>query len=277
MDDLVGISLLTAASIKEEKSKYLLITSNLYKAQKLYTFLSNLLPNKNISLYVSDELIRAETLAMSKEMSANRIYTLDNILSGKVDIVIANIAAISRFLPEKSLFLDNCFSFKVGQSIDLQSLKTKLVSAGYTQVNKVDQSLQFASRGDILDIFTVNYDDPIRIELFDNEIESIRFFDLASQSSKEKVDKISLLPANDFIISKDDLKVLTNRIYEQLEKDKEVLNPTDFSNLRDLVDNDVTELMEYQYTPRAYRYYSLLDDRLKSLLDYTDGFHCTCG
>jgi len=272
VDDLVGISLLTAASIKEEKSKYLLITSNLYKAQKLYTFLSSLLPNNKISLYVSDELIRAGTLAMSKEMSANRIYTLDNILNGKVDIVIANISAISRFLPEKSLFLDNCFSFKVGQSIDLQSLKIKLVSAGYTQVNKVDQSLQFASRGDILDIFTVNYDDPIRIELFDNEIESIRFFDLASQSSKEKVDKISLLPANDFIISKDDLKVLTNRIYEQLEKDKEVLNPTDFSNLRDLVDNDVTELLEYQYTPRAYRYYSLLDDRLKSLLDYTDDF-----
>ena len=101
MDDLVGISLLTATSIKEEKSKYLLITSNLYKAQKLYTFLSSLLPNKKISLYVSDELIRAETLAMSKEMSANRIYTLDNILNGKVDIVIANISAISRFLPEK--------------------------------------------------------------------------------------------------------------------------------------------------------------------------------
>ena len=163
VDDLVGISLLTASSIKEEKGKYLLITSNLYKAQKLYTFLNSLLPKTNISLYVSDELIRAETLAMSKEMSANRIYSLDNIINGKTDIIIANISAISRFLPEKSLFLDSCFTFKVSQSIDLKSLKSKLVRAGYTQVNKVDQSLQFASRGDILDIYSVNYDDPIRI------------------------------------------------------------------------------------------------------------------
>ena len=141
MDDLVGISLLTAASIQQEKGKYLLITSNLYKAQKLYTFLSSLLPKSKISLYVSDELIRAETLAMSKEMSANRIYTMDSILKGKVEIIIANISAIIRFLPEKSLFLDSCFRFKIGESIDLNLLKKSLIKSGYTLVNKVDQSL----------------------------------------------------------------------------------------------------------------------------------------
>ena len=272
MDDLVGISLLTSASFNQEKGKYLLITSNLYKAQKLYTFLSSLLPKVKISLYVSDELIRAETLAMSKEMSANRIYALDNILKGKTEIVIANISAISRFLPEKSVFLDSCLYFKVGAKIDLKSIKSKLISAGYSLVNKVDQSLQFASRGDILDIYSVNYDDPIRIELFDDEIESIRFFDLASQSSKEKIDKVSILPASDYIYSSEDLKIITNKIYEQLEKDKEILNPTDFSNLRDLVDNDISELLEYQYTPRLNRYYCLLDNKLCSLLDYTQEY-----
>ncbi len=272
MDDLVGISLLTATSYQQEKSKYLLITSNLYKAQKLYTFLSSLLVKANISLYVSDELIRAETLAMSKEMSANRIYTLNNIIKGKIDIVIANISAISRFLPEKTVFLNSCFKFKVGETVDLNTLKKSLVRSGYTQVNKVDQSLQFASRGDILDIYSVNYDDPIRIELFDNEIESIRFFDLASQSSKDSVEKVDVLPANDFILTDEDLKVISHKIYEQLEKDQEVLNPTDFDSLRDLVDNDVSELIEFQYSPRLYRYYSLLDDKLCSLLDYTKEF-----
>lgn len=272
MDDLVGISLLTASSFQQEKSKYLLITSNLYKAQKLYTFLSSLLPKANISLYVSDELIRAETLAMSKEMSANRIYVLDNIIRGKVDIVIANISAISRFLPEKNVFLDSCFHFKVGEKIDLKSIKSHLVSAGYMLVNKVDQSLQFASRGDILDIYSVNYDDPIRIELFDDEIESIRFFDLASQTSKEKIDKVSILPANDYIYTHDDLKIISNKIYEQLEKDKEILNPSEFTSLRDLVDNDVSELLEYQYSPRLYRYYCLLDKKIHSLLDCTKDY-----
>lgn len=231
-----------------------------------------MLPKAKISLYVSDELIRAETLAMSKEMSANRIYTLDRIINDKVDIIIANISAISRFLPEKKIFLESSFTFKVGQKIDLKSIKSSLVSAGYSFVNKVDQSLQFASRGDILDIYSVNYDDPIRIELFDDEIESIRFFDLASQASKEKIDKVRVLPANDYIYTNDDLKVITNKIYAQLEKDQEVLNPSEFSSLRDLVDNDISELLEYQYSPRLNRYYCLLDEKLCSLLDYTGEF-----
>lgn len=272
MDDLIGISLLTATAFKEEKGKYLLITSNLYKAQKLYTFLTSLLPKNKISLYVSDELIRAETLAMSKEMSANRIYTLDRIINDKVDIVIANISAISRFLPEKSVFLANSLHFKVGARIDLKEIKKLLTQAGYSLVNKVDQSLQFASRGDILDIYSVNYDDPIRIELFDDEIESIRYFDLATQSSKSNLDKVTILPANDYIYQEDDLKVVIEKIYAQLEKDKEILNPSDFDQLRDLTDNDVSELLEHQSSPRLSRYYCLLDEKLCSLLDYTKEF-----
>ncbi len=269
MDDLVGISLLTSASILTEKGKYLLITSNLYKAQKLYSLLTSLLSKKRISLYLSDELIRAETLAMSKEMTANRVYTLDQILHGQVDIVIANISAILRFLPEKIVFLNNTFTFKVGDEINLTDLKKRLALAGYYGVSKVDQSLQFASRGDILDIYTVNYDDPIRIEFFGDEIDSIRFFDLATQTSKEKVDKIKILPANEFIYSDLNLKEASEKIYAQLEKDKEVLNPNEFDQLRDLTDNDIAELLEHNSSPRLSRYNCLLIPELYSLLDYT--------
>lgn len=272
MDDLVGISLLTCASLANEKQKYLLITSNLYKSQKLYSLLSSLLPKKKIVLYASDELIRAETLAMSKEMCANRIYALDEIVHNKADIVIANIASILRFLPSSDTFKEFTFSFKVGDKVDLTKLKRKLVIAGYTQVNKVDQSLQFASRGDILDIYSVNYDNPIRIEFFDNEIESIRFFDLATQVSEEKIDKVTILPANDILFTDEDVKAVSEKIYSQLEKDKEVIGASLFSELRDMVDNDIGELLEHNYTPRLSRYYSLLDNCDHSLLDYCTNF-----
>ena len=234
--------------------------------------LSSLLPKKKISLYVSDELIRAETLAVSKEMCANRIFALDEIINNKCDIVIANIAAVTRYLPKLSVFQQSTFTFKVGQKLDLKEIKKELVKAGYSQVSKIDQSLQFASRGDILDIYSVNYDYPVRIELFDDEIESIRFFDLATQVSKDKVEKIRILPANDYIFTSEDVAVISNRVYEQLEKDKEVLNPRDFDNLRDLVDNDIAELVDSNYSSRLYRYLCLLDDRLCSLLDYCHDF-----
>ena len=269
MDDLVGIGLLTAASIANEDNKYLLITSNLYKSQKLYSLLKSLLPKKNIVLFASDELIRAETLAMSKEMSANRIYALDEIINNKADIVIANISSVLRYLPTVELFKNHCLKFKIGQKVDLKELKRTLVKAGYTQVNKVDQSLQFASRGDILDIYSVNYDDPIRIEFFDDEIESIRLFDLATQTSKEKIDKIKILPANDYIFSEKDLQNATERIHSQLEKDKEFIHPQDFDSLLNLVDSDISDILECNYSPRLYRYYSLIADDTTSLLDYT--------
>ena len=234
--------------------------------------LSSLLNKKKISLFVSDELIRAETLAVSKEMSANRIFALDEIINNKCDIVIANIAAATRYLPKIDVFKSSTFSFKIGQKVDLKKLKKDLVKAGYTQVSKIDQSLQFASRGDIIDVYSVNYDYPIRIELFDDEIESIRFFELATQVSRDKVDKVKILPANDYIFTDEDVAVISNRIYEQLEKDKEVLNPRDFDNLRNLVDNDISELVDSNYSTRLYRYLCLLDDRLSSLVDYCQEF-----
>ena len=74
-------------------------------------------------MFVSDELIRAETLAMSKEMSANRIYALDEIINGKADIVIANISSVLRYLPQVELFKSHCFKFKVGQTVNFKDLK----------------------------------------------------------------------------------------------------------------------------------------------------------
>lgn len=268
VDDLVGISLLTTGALANENQKYLLITSNLYKAQKLYSLLSSLLPKKKIGLYVSDELIRAETLAMSKEMSANRIYTLDQIIHNKVDVVIANIAAALRYLPKVDKFKQFTINLKIGDHLNLSEFKKLLVQSGYYQVNKVDQTLQFASRGDILDIYSVNYNDPIRIELFDDEIESMRLFDLATQTSKNKIDKITILPASDIIYDDQDVKKISNLAHEQLEKYKEVLGLSTFTELRDLVDNDISDLFEHNLSPRLGRYFSLLEQNSDSMLDY---------
>ena len=206
VDDLVGISLLTATAYKKNKEKYLLVTPNLYKAQKVFSFMKSLLPEERIYLFPADELIRAENISQSKEMAANRIYVLNEIINNRADIVICNLASLLRFLPDVSVFKSNCLKLKVGEEISLEEIKKTLIRAGYTKVNKIDASLQFAVRGDIIDIFSVNYDDPIRIELFGDEIESIRTFDIASQTSKEQIQEIDILPANDFLLTEQERK-----------------------------------------------------------------------
>ncbi len=272
VDDTVGISLLTAYNYQENNGKFLLITSNLYKAQQLYSLISSFINNKDILLFPSDELIRAETLSQTKEMTAQRIYVLNQLINNKARIVIANLASATRYLPSPSLFKEHTIDISVGGHYDIKELKRRLIEAGYLLVNKVDQSLQFASRGDILDVFSVNYDKPIRIEFFDDEVESIRTFEISTQTSIEKINQITILPASDIILSEEEVKNAGDKIYEVLEEDQKHLDLSTFERLRDQTSIDLSNILEGQFNERLYKYYGFLCTLHYSIFDYCDGF-----
>ena len=88
-----------------------------------------------------------------------------------------NAAAFLRFLPHVDVFRKRCIQLETDMEMDMDTLKKHLVQAGYVKVNYVDRPCTFASRGGIIDVFTLQYENPIRIEFFDTEIESIRMFD----------------------------------------------------------------------------------------------------
>ena len=132
---------------------------------------------------------------------AQRLYVMHELQSSKPKILVTHISSLMRFMPNPELFISLSFNLKVGMKADLMQLRTKLVRGGYARVGKIDQSMQFASRGDILDIFSVNYLRPIRIEFFGDEIESIRYFDIATQSSDERIDDVTITPANDVLFT----------------------------------------------------------------------------
>ena len=255
VDDTMGIALLTAISYEKDKDNYLLITSNLYKAQQLYNSLTNLLPNEEVLLFPADELVRAEAMAQSKEMSAHRLYVLDEIINSRAKIVIANLSSAVRYLPRPDLFKERTLTFEVGETYDFSKLKIQLAKNGYSHVSKVDQSLQFAFRGDILDIYSVNNDYPVRIEFFGDEIESIRYFDLASQTSIRKIEKVTILPASDLILSNEESLKVADKLFNVLEKDKEVVGINTFERIRDTIDEMIPCLMEGQTSEKYYKYY----------------------
>ena len=125
VDDGNGIALLVASAYKTKKESYLLITSNLYKAQKLYSSLVSFLSKDDILLFPSDELIRAETIAQSKEMAAHRLYVLNEILHRDNVIVIANLASATRYLPSPELFKARTFSLKKGKRYSLDNIRKR--------------------------------------------------------------------------------------------------------------------------------------------------------
>lgn len=272
VDDSIGISLLLTLSEKNKASQFLVIASNLYKAQQIYNSLVSFLGQDGIFLFPSDELIRAENMIQSKEMVAHRLYVLNEILCGHARIVVANVASSTRYLPDPNLFSKQVIDFKVGENYDLSNIKKNLIKSGYTLVNKIDQSLQFAVRGDILDIYSVNNDQPVRIEFYGDEIESIRFFDIASQTSVSKIDKVTILPASDILLTDEETLKAPDLLLDQLEKDKKALDYGDFEQLRDNLTLDIDKIIEGNLSQKIYKYYSLISPHCYSIFDYCSSF-----
>ena len=272
VDDNNGIALLVASNYRLNKGSYLLVASNLFKAQKIYSSLVSFLSKEDVLLFPSDELIRAETIAQSKEMSAHRLYVLDEILKRKDVIVVANLSSALRFLPNPELFKKQTFTLKVGGHYNILDIKKKLISDGYSLVNKIDQSLQFALRGDVLDIFSVNNDNPVRIEFFDDEIESIRYFDIAKQVSIKTIDNVTILPATDILLSDEEKVRGSEKLYASLEKEQDILSYTDFEKIRDTVDELAFQISEGIIDEKLYKYYGFLTENHYSIFDYCKDF-----
>lgn len=264
-DEIINSFFLGLKLLQNNKDKNVLIlTKNNYISNKLYNAFSLVLPKEKVILMPSDELIRVEYISQSKEMLAQQVNSLNEIIKSKNSIVIASIQSCFRFYPTKKVFLDSIIKLKVGEEIDLDFLKHKITEIGYYRVNKIDQSLQFASRGDILDIYSLNYDDPIRIEFFDNVIESIRFFHVNNQSSYTKTNSVEILPATLNLLSEDEIKNAKNTILQQCEKDlKHFLNQQDRDEFINNVNNEIENFEENRYSNQFYKY-----------IGFLQGFHC---
>ncbi len=269
LDDIIGTGLLFASLYREKRGSYAIVSNNFYTAQKVYEFLLNFVPENDLVLFPSDELLRAEALSSSKELMAQRLYAMGQLAFEDDKILITHPSALTRYLPNKETFKNLTIDLKVGESYSLDELKNKLVNAGYTRVNKVDQSLQFALRGDILDIFSVNYLKPVRVEFFGDEIESIKYFDIATQSSKEKIDSIRVLPAVDIIFTDEQLDDFRVHFQELTDKD---LSQLKSENARDVyqqtMQNDLEDVLSRNYKNRLYRYYGFATNEANSILSY---------
>ena len=267
--NLMGQSLLIASSYLSDPRKILVLTNSMHNASLFCEYLSNLLGEEEILTFFGDETIQIEAYAESLEMSANRIYTLYKVLKeDKPKILITHNSAFLRYLPTVEIFKENIKKILVGQTVNKEELVNYLISVGYKISNKVSTTLEFSKRGEIIDVYSVNYDNPIRIEFFDDEIESIRFFDIESQKTIEIIDHVYLLPASEFLLKKDNnaREILMNC----LNKDKSKLDFTAFNVLKDNIDMDIYKIENNYKEGYLYKYYSLIE-QFGYLDDY---FHC---
>src|SRR5690625_9101 len=159
--------------------------------------------------------------------------------------------------------------FAVGETIDLEKYTNDLISMGYERTPMVTVPGEFSIRGGIFDIFPLTKEQPLRIELFDIEVDSIRTFDVETQRSLKKVKEVVIEPAIELLLEKKDFingaKTLEKALAQQL-KDKK--STTEKEQLTQHITADIEQLKSYEYFQGIYKYIGLLYDSPKSLIDY---------
>ena len=189
-------------NIYEKYNKSILVVVNsLYEANSLFSSLKTY--NNNCFLFPMDDFLTSEALAISPDLQITRLETINEIVKEKPLIVITNLMGYLRFLPTKKTYEDFILNLSVGTVISPQKLVNKLISSGYTRDTIVTKTGEFGVRGFIVDVFPVDEDNPIRIEFFDDEIDSIRVFDTETQKSLGTVKSILIKPYFEFLTDKD--------------------------------------------------------------------------
>ena len=250
-------ALLLAASFEKRPSTQFVVKSTLYQAQKLYEKLQPWLNDQVILLPVEDSL-RVEAIASSPEIQVQRMESLTRILQEAPVLVITHMGAAMRYFPNPIHLKAQLIKLKLNQTIDPLQLVRQLIQLGYKETIKVDQPATFARRGGIIDVFPVDVDDPIRIEFFDQDIESIRRFDVVSQRSLTSLEAIVFGLASDLIFSEDEVRELRVTLDIKLDELKLTRSAMDISHVREVLEADL-HLMEFHiHEPHLYRYRAYL-------------------
>ncbi|MEG0699813.1 MAG: transcription-repair coupling factor [Erysipelotrichaceae bacterium] len=259
-------ALLLAALYTNKKEPLCIIKSNLYEAQELKEALQPLL-SEEVLLFGVEESLRVEAIAASPEGKAAQIETMYELLNTSNPIVITHIGAVMRYMPNPKLFKKNEIELKIDVEMDIASLKEHLFKSGYSYVKRVDVPLTYASRGGIVDIYSMNYANPIRIEFFDNIIESIREFDVVTQRTIKELKEVTIIPATDILFSSDEVELIATKIRENISIALPRLVTPLQTTLKEQVEQEINQLKSYQGETSLYKYYSYLNDHY-SIIDY---------
>lgn len=178
--------------------------------------------DKSSIYYPAKDFIFYSADVHGNQLAGERLRCIQKIIAAqdnKINItVITTIDGCVDMLMPLQRYRDNIIHFKNSDIIDTEKLISKLVGIGYTRVPMIDGQGQFAVRGGIIDIFSYTDETPVRIELWDDEIDSIRFFDVESQRSVEKIQTYDVFPAAEWILSEDEIDAGFEKVKDEVEK-----------------------------------------------------------
>ncbi|BAO08269.1 MULTISPECIES: transcription-repair coupling factor [Enterococcus] len=262
-------TLLFAHAFKKLDKNLIILMPNLYYVNQLAEDLQHVLPAESIHLFPVDEVLSAEMAFSSPEARAERVATLNRLQQDEPGIYLLPVAALHKRLPDKETWSNAQLHWQIGDEIAVDSLPQQLVLLGYERTEMVAKPGEFSMRGSIVDIYPLTFEYPVRVELFDVEIDSMRYFEADTQRSIEKIEEVWLPPTSEQIYSQENLLDGINKIENLLEKKlATTAEPTERQFLHDYFGQLISEWQRNVPTDQAKFYADLLYPEHLSILDY---------
>ena len=252
---------------EDTNKRALVLTPDEASAVRAYEDLSTF--SDGVLLYPKREFTFLEVEGISREFEHIRLGVLSKIVKGDYKIIVASVGAACQLtMPPKAL-VERSFSISQGEEINIEQTAQRLVKAGYSCYDQVDGTSQFSIRGGLLDIFPPGADEPVRIELWGDTVDSIAKFDISTQRRNDMVDSVDIIPATEVLFaSKDEqakkIEALASSLKGKAVKARERLF-ADVDRLRQGLSLHCND----KYLPLAY-------DSKGGLFDYFEGLLFVC-
>ncbi|MGZ8983385.1 MAG: transcription-repair coupling factor [Methylotenera sp.] len=196
-----------------------IVTANAFDAQRLLEEIPYFAPSLSVHLLPDWETLPYDQFSPHPDLISERLTTLYQISQNACDVIIVPLATALIRLSPKAYLSANTFMLKKGQTLDTEALRLQCAEAGYHHVSQVISHGEFSVRGGLVDLFPMGSALPYRLDLFDNEIETIRTFDVDTQRSLYPVPEIRLLPAREFPLDDSGISQFRSQFREIFEGD----------------------------------------------------------
>ena len=258
---------LVAHSLCEVKGKKVfIITPDEASAVRFYEDLSQL--QSGVLLYPKREFTFLDVEGISREFEQIRLGILSKIIKGNYSAVVMSAAAAVQMTMPPEALKSRTFTIKNGDEIDIESITESLIKAGYTRFDQVDGTSQFAIRGGLIDIFPPGADEPVRIELWGDTVDSITRFDISTQRRGKMADSVEIIPSTEVLFENrlkqaKAIRALAEKLQGKATKAREKL----YADC-DKLEQGISLHCNDKYLPLAYK--------SKGIFDYAEGMLLVC-
>ncbi len=237
-----------------------IIASNDISAKSIIKDIKSL-TNEKVYYLSKKEFVIYDYDVQSLENTENRAYVLSKLVQGDIKILVTTIEAMIQPVIDKQLFVNNIINIKNSDTLDISEFTNHLINSGYERNDMVESKGQFCIRGGIIDVFPNNMELGVRIELFGDEVDSIRTFNVVSQRSIDVIDNVQIYPTKEYIFDNLDI----NKVISNINKiDKNKLGKKEQEKL----DQDIEEIENGNYINKIDKYFSAFYNKAYSILEY---------